>query len=79
MYQAEDGTPAFRIVRLVSRTDAHIADIKVDYDKMQNAARADKEEEVLQKWFDKNLKKTYLMVTDEYKQCPEIIKLNLNQ
>ena len=79
MYQAEDGTPAFRIVKLVSRTDAHIADIKVDYDKMQNAARADKEEEVLQKWFDKNLKKTYLMVTDEYKQCPEIIKLNLNQ
>ncbi len=79
MYQTDDGTPAFRIVKLVSRTDAHIADIKVDYDKMQNAARADKEEEMLQKWFDKNLKKTYLMVTDEYKQCPEIIKLNLNQ
>ena len=79
MYQADDGTPAFRIVKLVSRADAHIADIKVDYDKMQNAARADKEEEVLQKWFDKNLKKTYLMVTDEYKECPEIIKLNLNK
>lgn len=78
MYQAEDGTPAYRIVKLVSRTDAHVADIKVDYDKMQNAARSDKEEEVLQRWFDKNLKKTYLMVTDEYKQCPEIIKLNLN-
>ncbi|MFN8284784.1 MAG: peptidylprolyl isomerase [Chitinophagales bacterium] len=78
MFQADDGSIGYRIVKLISRTDAHMADIKVDYDKMQNAARADKEEEVLQKWFDKNLKKTYLMVTDEYKQCPEIAKLNLN-
>lgn len=79
MFQGDDGTVGYRIVKLISRNEAHVADIKVDYDKMQNAARSDKEEEVLQKWFDKNLKKTYLMVTDEYSQCPEIIKLNLKQ
>ncbi len=69
MFQAEDGSPAFRIVKLISKTNPHIADIKLDYDKMQNAAKSDKEEIVLQRWYDKNIKKTYLMVADEYKVC----------
>ena len=47
MYQDNDGTPAFRILKLVSKTEPHVADIKVDYDKIQNAARANKEEQVL--------------------------------
>jgi peptidyl-prolyl cis-trans isomerase SurA len=69
MFQADDGTPAFRLVKLVSKTEPHIADIRIDYDKIQNAARADKEEIVLQHWYEKNLKKTYLMITDEYTAC----------
>lgn len=69
MYQADDGTPAFRIVKLVSKTEAHVADIKVDYDKMQNAAKSDKEEQILQRWYAKNMKKTYLMITDDYATC----------
>ncbi len=69
MYQAEDGTPAFRIVKVVSKTEAHVADIKVDYDKMQNAAKSDKEEQILQRWYAKNMKKTYLMITDDYASC----------
>lgn len=69
MFQGDDGTPSYRIVKLVSKTEPHIADIKVDYDKIQNAARADKEEQVLEKWYGKNLKKTYLMITDDYTDC----------
>jgi peptidyl-prolyl cis-trans isomerase SurA len=72
IYQSDDGTPAFRIVKLISKTEPHVADIKVDYDKMQNAARADKEDEILQHWYDKNMKKTYLMVSADYNQCPEL-------
>lgn len=72
MYQGDDGTPAFRIVKLVAKSEPHIADIKVDYDKMQNAARADKEDQVLDRWFVKNMKKTYLMITDDYMQCEEL-------
>jgi peptidyl-prolyl cis-trans isomerase SurA len=72
MYQGDDGTPSFRIVKLVAKTDPHVADIKVDYDKMQNAAKADKEGQVLDRWFAKNMKKTYLMLTDDYLQCEEL-------
>lgn len=39
---------------------------------MQNAARADKEEQILERWFSKNMKKTYLMITDDYTQCEEL-------
>ena len=77
MYQGDDGTPAFRIVKLVSKSEPHVADIKVDYDKIQNAAKSDKEEQVLQRWFAKNMKKTYLMVTDDYKNCTEITPLEI--
>ena len=72
MFQGDDGTPAFRIVKLISKTEPHVADIKVDYDKMQNAARNDKEEVILKRWYVKNMKKTYLMIGDDYKQCSEL-------
>jgi peptidyl-prolyl cis-trans isomerase SurA len=77
MYQGDDGTPSFRIVKLVSKSEPHVADIKIDYDKIQNAAKSDKEEQVLQRWFGKNMKKTYLMVTDDYKNCTEITPLEI--
>ncbi len=72
MYQGDDGSPAFRIIKLVSKTEPHVADIRVDYDKMQNAAKSDKEEQILERWFSKNMKKTYLMITDDYTQCEEL-------
>ncbi|MEN9449356.1 MAG: hypothetical protein RJA25_2646 [Bacteroidota bacterium] len=77
MYQENDGTPAFRIVKLVAKSEPHIADIKIDYDKMQNAARADKEEQVLNRWFTKNMKKTYLMLTDDYTSCEDLKPLEI--
>lgn len=72
MFQADDGTPAFRIVKLISKSDAHVADIKIDYDKMQNAAKIDKEEQILKKWFEKNMKKTYLMIGEDYASCNKL-------
>lgn len=69
MFTEFDGTPAYRILKMISRTEPHEASIKVDYDKIQNAARTSKEEEVVKKWFDKYIKKTYIMVDDEYKSC----------
>jgi hypothetical protein len=44
----------------------------VDYDKIQNAARNDKETEILDRWFGKNIKKTYLMIADDYKECESL-------
>lgn len=72
MYQDNDGTPAFRILKMVSKTEPHVADIKIDYDKMQNAAKSDKEEQVLKQWYERNRKKTYLMISNQYKDCEEL-------
>jgi peptidyl-prolyl cis-trans isomerase SurA len=69
IFQSGDGTLAFRIVKLVAKSDAHVADIRVDYDKIQNAAKAEKEEVILQRWYAKNMKKTYLMITEDYASC----------
>lgn len=77
LFNDNDGTPAYRIVKLISKTNPHEASLQVDYDKIQNAARASKEEEEILKWFDKYLKKTYIMVDDEYKSC-DVLQSILN-
>lgn len=77
MFQGNDGSPSFRIVKLVAKTAPHVADIKIDYDKIQNAARSDKEEQVLDRWFTKNMRKTYLMLTDDYSGCEDLKPLEV--
>ncbi|MEZ5025105.1 MAG: peptidylprolyl isomerase [Chitinophagales bacterium] len=75
MFMDFDGTPAYRIIKLVSRTAPHVADIKIDYDRLQNAAKKNKEDGVLQDWYDKNKRKTYIMISDEYKDCDALQSL----
>lgn len=72
MYQTSDGSIAFRIIKLISKSEPHEANMQQDYDRMQNAARSDKEHEIIKSWMDKRVQKTYLMVDSSYKGCEEL-------
>jgi peptidyl-prolyl cis-trans isomerase SurA len=73
MYQSNDGTIAYRIIKLISKSEPHEANMQQDYDRMQNAARSDKEQEIIMNWLGKRIQKTYLMVDNSYKAC-DILK-----
>lgn len=62
-----DGRKAFRIVQVISRTKPHIANLKDDYTKIQEVVEARKKQDLLQKWFERRIGRTYVMLKDQYK------------
>jgi peptidyl-prolyl cis-trans isomerase SurA len=68
-FQTDDGKDAYRILRLLSRTEPHKANLKQDYDRVQEWALADKKQRELNKWVDEKVENTYIKINDEYKDC----------
>ncbi len=76
-YRSQDGKTGYRIVRLDSKSEPHVANLEDDYDKIYNVARNDKQAKVLQNWIKKKARKTYIRVEDDYLSC-KYIKAWLN-
>lgn len=68
--QTEDGKDAFRLVKLQARTEPHRANLTDDYSFLQDLALQKKKQEELVEWVNKNVGNTYIMVIDDYKNCP---------
>lgn len=64
------GTAAFRILYLKSRTQPHKADLSTDYQRIRDAALAEKENNTLTDWIAKIRAVTFVQVSDDYKDCP---------
>jgi peptidyl-prolyl cis-trans isomerase SurA len=64
-----DNKPAFRIIKLKNRIDPHKANMRDDYQKIQQMAAADKNRKALREWIRKRSKLTYIKIEDEYKNC----------
>ena len=65
----DNGRQAYRLIRLIRRTDPHIANLRDDYQRIQNAALAEKQNNATDKWIKKKLKDTYVKIDDEYRNC----------
>lgn len=68
-FQTQDGKDAYRILLLKDRTEPHQANLKQDYDKLQNWALEQKKQEELNKWVNNKVENTYIRINDEYKIC----------
>ncbi len=66
--QAAD-KPSFRIIYLKSRTEPHKANLKDDYQRLQNMAQAYKQKTTVDTWVNKKLRSIYVRIDDEYKGC----------
>jgi len=64
-----DGKQAYRLVYLKTRTTAHRANLKEDYDKIQNAALEAAKSKEVKKWINEKIAKTYIKIFDDYKNC----------
>lgn len=69
LYKTADGDDAVRIIYLKSKTPAHQANLKDDYQKIQNAALDQKKQTAIDKWFDKTKNQVYIDIDNEYKDC----------
>jgi len=67
--KTDDDKQAYRILYLKSRTEPHRANMKDDYDYIQNAALKLKQNKAIDEWIKKKAAKTYIHIDDEYKKC----------
>jgi peptidyl-prolyl cis-trans isomerase SurA len=68
------GEKYYKILYLNSRTDPHQANLKQDYSKFQNLAKESKKNEILVKWLETHVAKTYVRVDPLFKSCPNILQ-----
>ena len=69
LMQVPAGKQAYRILYLKKRTEAHRANLKDDYQKIQEAALNEKQQKVIAEWISKKLSNTYFRLNDDYKTC----------
>jgi len=68
-YTTEDGTQAYRVLYLKVRTEPHKANLKDDYNKIQEWALAAKKDKVIGKWIQGKSKTAYIRLSPRYKNC----------
>jgi len=68
-FQTEDGKDAYRILLLKGRTEPHKANLKQDYDRIQDWALEQKKQEVIGDWISDKAENTYVKIYDKYNDC----------
>ncbi len=69
IYQKYDGTQSYRLVKLVSVTEPHRANLEDDYLKIQGAAKAEKEKQVVDDWIKAKIEINYIRLDPEFNGC----------
>lgn len=68
------GKKGVRIVYLASKTEPHRENLRDDYDKIAQRALEEKQNNVLNDWFEKHLRSFYIDIAPEYGRCPNMGK-----
>jgi peptidyl-prolyl cis-trans isomerase SurA len=63
------GKSEIKIIKLISKSQPHIADFDTDYQLISNMAKEKKKEELINKWIIKTQKTTYFKIDDEFRDC----------
>lgn len=72
VYKNARGEQSTRIVFLKGRTEPHKANLRDDYSKIQNVAKAQKEQEKMDAWITDRLPSYYLKIDPDYGSCPSL-------
>ncbi len=71
-YRSPLGDYEYKIVQLQGRTSPHLANLKQDYSRIQDAARESKRNLAFGDWLSKKIANTYILIDPQYRQCPNI-------
>jgi peptidyl-prolyl cis-trans isomerase SurA len=68
-FATNDGKQAYRILYLKVRTEPHKANLKEDYQKLQNVALVKKQQKTVENWVKKRRALTYVKIDEEFRKC----------
>lgn len=78
IFRTKEGEIGFRMIYLKSKTQPHQANLKDDYDRIQQFALTRKQVDAINKWLDDRITKSYVFIAPEYQNCT-IIKKWINK
>lgn len=67
------GEAQYRIIKLLSRTRPHKANLKEDYSKIQFFAKENKKNEYFTNWIQDKANKTYIKLDGRFNECPNLV------
>ena len=68
------GEKYYRVVKLLSKSSPHKANLSQDYNKIQTAAVESKKNDRLMKWIEDKSHNTYINIDPMFKYCPNLEK-----
>jgi peptidyl-prolyl cis-trans isomerase SurA len=70
LFTDQAGKKSYKILYLKSTTNAHKANLELDYPKIKEYATNDKINRTVSEWFQKKRKQTYIKIDPQYQVCP---------
>ena len=64
-----DNKPAFKLLKIKSKSEPHRANLKDDYQRLQNIALQQKQAKAVNTWINKKRKQSYIKITEDYMGC----------
>lgn len=68
-FATKDGKQAYRILYLKNQTEPHKANLKDDYQEIQNAATTKKQQDAIDTWTKKRITTNFIRIADDFKTC----------
>ncbi|PTM05792.1 MAG: peptidylprolyl isomerase [Bacteroidetes bacterium] len=68
-FRTRDEKEGYKLIKLIDRTEAHTADLGADYQRIQQVAKAQKQQKALEDWVNDKIGETYVRVNNEYLSC----------
>lgn len=69
IFDDQGGAKVVKILYIVSKKEPHIASLETDYSKIQEAALADKQAQLLSEWVESKKDDFYIKIASDYKDC----------
>jgi peptidyl-prolyl cis-trans isomerase SurA len=74
LFTLPSGEQAYRILQFISKTEPHRANLKDDYQKIQQAALSSKQNKTMEEWFDKKRASTFIKISEDFNYCTTLDK-----
>ena len=74
LFTEANGKKSYKILYLKSATNAHKANLEQDFPKLKDYAFEDKTNRIINQWFDKRRKETFIRIDREYQSCDVLKK-----
>ncbi len=68
-FREPDGKEGYKLVKVISKNEAHRANLKTDYQQMQSIALENKKNNLLKEWVEDKVESTYIRVNNNYLEC----------